>query len=240
MLLRLCFFACALLNVAQITAVFAADLKDNPFAAESVLPYQYPPFDKIKDEQFVPAIETGMREQLKEIEPIANNSEKPTFDNTIVALERSGQLLERANLAFSAVNGANTNDTLQATDTKTAPLFAAHGDFIYLNAKLFQRVKYLHDHQAELNLNPEQAKVLDVYYKGFVHAGAELPAAKQAQLKIINKRLSTLQTDFTQKLLAAAKAGAVHDWPGSPIRSKLQLPSITEPTSPAVEERGLV
>ena len=99
---------------------------------------------------------------------------------------------------------------LQATDTKTAPLFAAHNDFIYLNAKLFQRFKTLHDNQASLNLNPEQAKLLDVYYKQFVHAGAELPAAKQAQLKVMNKRLSTLQTQFTQKLLAAAKAGALH------------------------------
>src|SRR5207248_4474424 len=124
--------------------------------------------------------------------------------------ERSGLLLERANLAFSAVNGANTNDTLQATDTKTSPLLAAHNDFIYLNAKLFQRFKTLHNHQADLNLNPEQAKLLDVYYKQFVHAGAELPPAKQAQLKVINKRLSTLQSAFGQKLLAAAKAGALH------------------------------
>ena len=114
-------------------------------------------------------------------------------------MERSGLLLERANLAFQAVNGANTNDTLQATDTKTSPLFAAHTDFIYLNAKLFQRFKTLHDHQAELSLNPEQAKLLDVYYKQFVHAGAELPPAKQAQLKAMNTRLSTLQTDFTPK-----------------------------------------
>src|SRR5947207_10211770 len=92
MSLRLCFFACALLKVAQITAVFAADLKDNPVAAESVLPYQYPPFDKIKDEDFVPAIEAGMRDQLKDVEPVAGNSDKPTFENTIVALERPGRL----------------------------------------------------------------------------------------------------------------------------------------------------
>jgi peptidyl-dipeptidase Dcp len=141
---------------------------------------------------------------------IANQKAAPTFDNTVVQMEKSGLLLERANLAFNAVNGANTNDTLQATDTKTAPLFAAHNDFIYLNPKLFERFKYLHDHQAELNLNPEQAKLLDVYYKQFVHAGAELPPAKQAQLKVINKRLSTLSTQFSQKLLAAAKAGALH------------------------------
>ena len=126
-------------------------------------------------------------------------------------MERSGLLLERANLAFHAVNGANTNDTLQATDTKTSPLLAAHNDFIYLNPKLFQRFKTLHDHQAELNLNPEQAKLLDVYYKQFVHAGRRACRRRSRRSsRRINKRLSTLQTDFTQKLLAAAKAGALH------------------------------
>src|SRR5215472_7953391 len=92
MSLRLCFSACALLTVAQITAVFAADLNDNPLAAKSVLPYQYPAFDRIKDEHFVPAIEAGMGEQLKEVEAVAKNSEQPTFDNTIVALERTGAI----------------------------------------------------------------------------------------------------------------------------------------------------
>ena len=182
----------------------------NPFAKPSTLPFETPDFARIKDSDYLPALLAGMAQQKREVTAIANQTATPTFDNTVVAMERSGLLLERANLAFNAVNGANTNDTLQATDTKTAPLFAAHNDFIYLNAKLFQRFKYLHDHQAELNLNPEQAKLLDVYYKQFVHAGAELPPAKQAQLKIINKRLSTLQSAFGQKLLAAAKAGALH------------------------------
>ena len=193
-----------------VAAASASLPATNPFAKPSTLPLEAPDFSKIKDSDYLPAIMAGMAAQKREVTAVANQKATPTFDNTVVALERSGQLLERANLAFSAVNGANTNDTLQATDTQTAPLFAAHNDFIFLNAKLFQRVKYLHDHQAELNLNPEQAKVLDVYYKGFVHAGAELPAAKQAQLKVMNKRLSTLQTAFTQKLLAAAKAGALH------------------------------
>ena len=181
----------------------------NPFAKPSTLPLQAPDFSKIKDSDYLPALLAGMAQQKREVLQIANNPAPPTFANTVVAMERSGQLLERANLAFSAVNGANTDDTLQATDTKTAPLFAAHNDFIYLNAKLFQRFKTLHDQQASLNLNPEQAKLLDVYYKGFVHAGAELQPAQQAQLKAMNERLSTLQTEFTQKLLAAAKAGAL-------------------------------
>ena len=182
----------------------------NPFAKPSTLPFETPDFSKIKDSDYLPALLAGMAQQKAEVTAIANQKATPTFDNTVVAMEKSGLLLERANLAFNAVNGANTNDTLQATDTKTAPLFAAHNDFIYLNPKLFQRFKYLHEHQAGLNLNPEQAKLLDVYYKQFVHAGAELPPAKQAQLKVINKRLSTLSTQFSQKLLAAAKAGALH------------------------------
>jgi peptidyl-dipeptidase Dcp len=191
------------------TATSATLPASNPFAKPSTLPLQAPDFSKIKDSDYLPALLAGMAQQKREVLQIANNPAPPTFANTVVAMERSGQLLERANLAFSAVNGANTNDTLQATDTKTAPLFAAHNDFIYLNAKLFQRFKTLHDQQASLNLNPEQAKLLDVYYKGFVHAGAELQPAQQAQLKAMNERLSTLQTEFTQKLLAAAKAGAL-------------------------------
>ena len=182
----------------------------NPFAQPSTLPFGAPDFSTIKDSDYLPALLAGMAQQKREVLAIANSPAPPTFANTVVAMERSGLLLERANLAFQAVNGANTNDVLQATDSKTAPLFAAHYDFIYLNPKLFQRFKYLHDHQAELNLNPEQAKLLDVYYKQFVHSGAELPPAQQAQLKVMNERLSTLQTQFNQKLLAAAKAGALH------------------------------
>ena len=189
----------------------------NPFAQPSTLPFQTPDFSKIKDSDYLPAILAGMAQQKREVTAIANNPAAPTFANTVVAMERSGLLLERAGLAFSAVNGANTNDTLQATDTKTAPLYAAHNDFIYLNPKLFQRFKTLHDNQTGLNLNPEQAKLLDVYYKQFVHAGAELPPAKQAQLKVINKQLSTLQTAFGQKLLAAAKAGALHVDSAAPL-----------------------
>src|SRR5947209_4640986 len=182
----------------------------NPLAKPSTLPFETPDFSRIKDRDYLPALLAGMAQQKHEVTAIANQAATPTFENTVVAMERSGLLLERANLAFSAVNGANTNDVLQATDTKTAPLLAAHNDFIYLNAKLFQRFKALHDRQADLGLNPEQTKLLDVYYKQFVHAGAELPPAKQAQLKILNKRLSTLTTAFGQKLLAAAKAGALH------------------------------
>ncbi|HET7605549.1 MAG TPA: M3 family metallopeptidase [Sphingomicrobium sp.] len=201
----------ALAAPAKSSAAASATLPaSNPFAKPSTLPFGTPDFSKIKDTDYLPAILAGMAQQKREVLAIANSPAPPTFANTIVALERSGALLERSILAFFAVNGANTNDTLQATDTKTSPLLAAHSDFINLNPKLFARVKTLHDRQSELGLNPEQAKLLDVYYKGMVHAGAELPPAKQAQLKTINQQLSTLQTEFGQKLLAAAKAGALH------------------------------
>src|SRR4051794_34491785 len=211
-MIRNLFLASAALAVVSTAPATAATRKasttssatlpaSNPFAKPSTLPFQTPDFSRIKDTDYLPALLAGMAQQKREVTAIANQTAAPTFDNTVAAMERSGRLLERANLAFSAVNGANTNDVLQATDTKTAPLFAAHNDFIYLNAKLFHRFKALHDDQASLNLNPEQAKLLDVYYKLFVHSGAELSPAKQAQLKVLNGRISTLQTQFTQKLL---------------------------------------
>ena len=195
---------------ARAAAATAALPASNPFAKPSTLPMEAPDFARIKDGDYLPAIMAGMAQQKAEVAAIANQQAAPTFDNTIAAAERSGLLLERAQLAFSAVNGANTNDTLQAVDTKTAPLLAAHNDYIFLNAKLFARVKSLHDRQANLGLNAEQTKLLSVQYNRFVHSGAMLTPAKQAELKAINLRLGTLQSSYTQKLLAAAKAGALH------------------------------
>src|SRR5258708_31042532 len=209
MSLRLCFFACVLLKVAQITAVFAVDLKDNPLAAESVLPYQYPPFDKIKDEHFIPAIEAGMREQLKEIDPIANNSEKPTFDNTIVALEHTGRLLDRAQRTFSNLNACDTNPTRQKIDKETAPKLAAHHDEIFLNPKLFARVQALYEKRDKLGLDPESAYLLERYYKYFVRAGAKLSDSEKEKLKKINAELATLQTQFEQNVLKERNASSI-------------------------------
>jgi peptidyl-dipeptidase Dcp len=182
----------------------------SPFAKPSSLPFEAPDFAAIKDGDYLPAMMAGMAQQKAEVTAIANEKAAPTFNNTLGALERSGLMLERTQLAFSAVNGANTNDTLQAVDTKTAPLLAAHDDFIFLNGNLFARVKSLHDRQASLGLNIEQAKLLNIYYNRFVHSGAMLSPAKQAQLKELNLRLGILQSSYTQKLLAAAKAGALH------------------------------
>src|SRR5207248_2067458 len=186
---------------------------------DSVLPYQYPLFDKIKDEDFVPAIEAGMRNQLQEIEPIANNSEKPTFDNTIVALERTGQLFDRAQRAFSNLNACDTNPSRQKIDKETAPKLAAHHDEIFLNPKLFARVQALYEQRDKfaaanpsgggLGLDPESAYLLERYYKDFVRAGAKLSDADKEKLKKINAELATLQTQFEQNVLKERNASSV-------------------------------
>jgi peptidyl-dipeptidase Dcp len=197
----------------------AADLKNNPFATESLLPYHYPAFDKIKDEHFVPAIEAGMQEQLKEIEPIANSSEKATFDNTIVALERTGRLLDRVQRTFSNLNACDTNPTRQEIDKEMAPKLAAHHDEIFLNPKLFARVQELYSNRNKLaaanpsrgglGLDPESAYLLERYYKDFVRAGAKLSDADKEKLKKINAELATLQTQFEQNVLKERNASSI-------------------------------
>lgn len=181
----------------------------NPFFQASTLPYQAPPFDKIKDSDYVPAFEKGMADQLKEIRAIANNKATPTFDNTIVAMERSGQLLGRVQSVFYGVYSADKDDAMDAIDSKEAPKLSQHQDEIYLNPKLFHRVKTLYDNRATLNLNAEQTMLLEQTYQGFVHSGAELSHADQQKLRALNTKLSKLETAYNQKLIASAKAGAL-------------------------------
>src|SRR6266481_4748544 len=176
---------------------------------ESSLPYHVPPFDKIKDDHFVPAMEEGMREQLKEVELVANNSEKPTFDNTIVALERTGRLLDRAERTFSNLNACNTNPVLQKIDREMAPKLSAHRDAIHLNGKLFARIQQLYDNRAQLGLDPEASYLLERYYKDFVRAGAKLSDPDKEKLKKMNAELATLQTQFEQNVLKEKNASSV-------------------------------
>src|SRR5438874_1822646 len=143
--------------IAQTSPVQNPNMTDNPLLTESSLPYHIPPFDKIKDEHFEPAIKAGMREELKEVEGVANDSEKPTFDNTIVALEHTGRLLDRAERTFSNLNACNTNPTLQKIETEIAPQLSAHRDAIHLNGKLFARIQELYDNRDNLCLDPESA-----------------------------------------------------------------------------------
>jgi peptidyl-dipeptidase Dcp len=202
-------YIAAISVIAQTSAVENPNMADNPLLTESSLPYHIPPFDKIKDEHFVPAIEAGMREQLKEIEPIANSSEKATFDNTIVALERTGQLLDRAQRTFSNLNACDTNPARQKIDKEMAPKLAAHRDEIFLNPKLFARVQELYSNRDSLGLDPESAYLLERYYKDFVRAGAKLSDTDKEKLKKINAELATLQTQFEQNVLKEKNASSV-------------------------------
>ena len=195
--------------IAQTPPVQNPDIADNPLLTESSLPYHVPPFDKIKDEHFAPAIDAGMREQLSEVEAVADNSEKPTFDNTIVALERTGRLLDRAQRTFSNLNACNTNPALQKIDKEMAPKLAAHHDEIFLNPKLFARVQQLYDNRDNLGLDPESAYLLERYYKDFVRAGAKLSDTDKEKLKKINAELATLQTQFEQNVLKEKNASSV-------------------------------
>ena len=181
----------------------------NPFAARSTLAYEVPDFSRIKDSHYEPAFEAGMKQNLAEIDAIANQSAAPTFDNTIVAMERSGELLTRVNRAFNAVTGANTNDSLQAIQERVAPKLAAHGDAIYLNDKLYQRVKSIYDRRDALGLTGEQKALVELYNRNFVRAGANLSESDKVKLRALNQEESKLVTDFQTRLLAATKAGAL-------------------------------
>ena len=187
------------------TAAFGPD---NPFYAASTLPYQAPPFDKIKDSDYQPAFDAGMAEQRKEIDAIANNSAPPTFENTLVALERSGQLYSRVQQVFDGVSQANTNPALDKVDAIEAPKRAAQDDAIFLNEKLFQRVAAIYKQMDSLGLDAESKRLVDVYYKHFVHQGANLSEADKTKLKKLNEEISTLENSFKQKLLAATKEAA--------------------------------
>ena len=181
---------------------------DNPFYAPSTLPFQAPPFDKIKDSDYQPAIEAGMAEQIKEVEAIADNPDAPTFENTIVALEKTGQLFNRVMAVFNGVTGANTDPALQDVQTIEAPKLAALQDAIFLNSKLFARIKAVYEKRASLNLDPESLRLVEWDYIEFIHNGAALSDPDKAQLKKLNEEEATLSNDFIMKLLAATKAGA--------------------------------
>ena len=181
----------------------------NPLLKESTLDFHYPPFDQIKDEHFAPAYEQGMAEQLKEIEPIASNPEAPTFENTIVALEKTGVLLERVDRIFSNLASANTNPTLQKVETEMAPKLAAQRDAIYLNGPLFKRVETLYNERAKLGLDEESQWLIERYYKDFVRAGAQLSDADKTRLKRMNSELAGLQTRFSQNVLKEKNAEAI-------------------------------
>jgi peptidyl-dipeptidase Dcp len=181
----------------------------NPFFAPSPLSFEAPPFDKIKDSDFKPALEEGMRRQLIEVNAIADSTDPPTFDNTIMALERAGELLTRVSLVFNGLTGANTNDELQKVQEEEAPKLAASQDAIYLNSKLFTRVESVYTHRHEFHLDPESIRLAEYDYQQFVLAGAKLSETEKDKLKKLNEEDATLSAKYVNELLAAAKAGAL-------------------------------
>ncbi|MBB5944547.1 peptidyl-dipeptidase Dcp [Xanthomonas sp. 3307] len=181
----------------------------NPLLTPSTLPFQAPPFDKIKDSDYLPAFEEGMKQHLAEIRKIADNPEPATFANTLEAMERSGETLTRVSRIFFGLVQADTNDARQKIQEEIAPKLAAHQDEISLDPKLFARIKSLYDQRDTLTLDPEQKRLVEYEYQEFVRAGAQLSDADKATLRKLNVEETTLATQFHTKLVAATAAGAV-------------------------------
>jgi peptidyl-dipeptidase Dcp len=215
---------CATLaGVVLLAAPLSAELPaSNPFAAKSPLFFQAPPFDKIKESDYLPALEEGMKQQRAEIDAIADNPEPPTFENTILAVERSGELLTRVAKVFFNMDQSNTNDEIQKIKAEVAPKLAAHTDAINLNPKLYARVKALYEKRDALGLDAEGRYLIERDRLGFVRAGAELSEADKKILTDLNQEESKLTTDYQEKALAATNAG------GIAVADRKQLAGLSE------------
>lgn len=215
----------------------AGKLADNPFFAASTLQYEYPAFDKIKNTHYAPAFAEGMRQHSAEIMAIANNRAEPTFDNTIIAMERAGQMLNRVSIVFSSLTGAHTNPTMEALSRELAPKQSAHQDQVFLNAKLFQRISKLYEARQTLNLDAESLRLLERYYTDFVRAGAKLSDKDKQKLKNLNAQLASLATKFSQNVLKETNASAIV------VDSKEELQGLTAEeiasAAEAAKARGL-
>jgi peptidyl-dipeptidase Dcp len=223
----------ATIALASLMAGPATSAPENPLMQPSTLPFGALPFDRISDSDYQPAIEAGMTQQLKEIHAIANDPAPPTFDNTIVAMEKSGQLLARATGAFGVEVATNSNPQLLHIRQIIAPALAAHQDAIYLNSRLFARVQAIYKSLDRLKLDPESRHLVITYYRRFLHAGAELSPAKQAQLRQINQQLATLQAAFERKLLDGTTAGALI------VKDKSQLAGFSDSAIAVAEQAAI-
>jgi peptidyl-dipeptidase Dcp len=186
-----------------------AAMSHNPLLEPSTLPYQMPAFDRIRTSDYAPAFEEAMREQLREVAAIAHNPKPPTFDNTIVALDRSGQMLQRVGFIFDELNSNSTNDEMQKIDTQMAPKRSAHRDAIYLDHALWKRVDAVYQGRASLKLDPESMQLVTRWHARFVRAGARLAPADQARLRTLNAEIAALTTKFGQNVLKATTSGAI-------------------------------
>lgn len=181
---------------------------DNPFYAPSTLPYLAPDFTKIKDEHYQPAFEVGIAEHANEVTAIANNKDAPTFENTILALENSGQLLGRVSAVFYALSSSTSNDFIRDLQVEIAPILSSHNDDIYLNKTLFNRVKFIYENRDSFDLDSESKRLAEVYYERFVRAGANLTDEQMAQIRDLNTEESTLTTQFENNVLNASRESA--------------------------------
>jgi peptidyl-dipeptidase Dcp len=181
----------------------------NPFYAESNLPFHAPDFNRIRDSDYKPALEAGMKQKLSEVRKIVDNPDSPSFENTILPLEKAGALLTRTALVFNMVTGANTNPVLQKLQEEIAPQLAANEDSIYLNSKLFERIEALYRQRDQLKLDSESLRLLEFYEQQFQMAGANLKEAGKEELKKLNQEEASLSAQFTNRLLAATQAGAL-------------------------------
>ncbi len=195
---------------------------DNPFYSSSDLPLEFPPFDRIETTHYLPAFEKGMADQLAEVEVIANNSEAPTFENTLIALEKSGALLSRVSNVFFGMTAAHTNDDIKAVETEVAPKLSAHGDSILLNKKLYDRIKALYDKRDDSGLDPESKRLIEETHKDFVRSGAALNDEQKKRMKEINSELAELSTRFTQNVMNEVNDLAVV------VDSREELAGLTE------------
>lgn len=184
-------------------------MTENPLFTPSTLPFEAPNFDEISEEHYRPAFEEGMKRELAQMDSIASNPEPPTFDNTIVAMEKSGRLLERTESVFYNLTSAHTNDQIQEIQSEMAPKLASHSDNIYLNADLFERVQTLYEQRDELELDESSLKLLEDTYRDFVRSGALLTEEEQQRMRQINERTSTLTTQFQDNLLKLTQERAV-------------------------------
>src|SRR5215217_3913163 len=235
---------------------------DNPFFSKSELPYELPPFDKIKDEHFLPAFEAGFAEASSEVVAIADNPDEPTFENTIAALERSGSLLKRVENVFKNLTESDINPELQVIKTTMSPRLTAHQDAIYLNPVLFSRVDQLFSRREQLTLDAESLRLLEHIHRKFHRAGANLSDQDQIRLRELNQELSSLGTRFQENLLndtndlavivddveqldglapsaiaGAAEAATARGESGKYLL-KLELPT-TQPALASLKNRGL-
>lgn len=209
----------------------------NPFSQPSPLPFQAPPFDRITEADYRPALEEGMRQKREEVERIANSAEPPTFANTYQALEQCGLMLRRVESVFNAMTSANTSDLLQQLDEEMSPRLTALEDDIRLNSQLFARLDSVYQQRQSLGLDDESLRLVEVTWQAFQLAGASLSDDTKAQLKVLNQQAATLTTQFTNKLLAATKAGglAVNDAAALAGLSEAELSA----AAAAAQEKGL-